>query len=97
MSIHRLRRRTIGRGVAGVTAGLLAAAVPTLTAAPGAVAAPQPGIQELQAALDGVVTAGATGISLRVDDGHHTIRLASGAARLDPRVPMRPAAGRQHR
>ena len=75
-----------------MTAGLLAAAVPTLTAAPDAVAAPQPGTEELQAALDGVVAAGATGISLRVDDGHHTIRLASGAARLDPRVPMRPDA-----
>ena len=92
MSIHSLRRRTFGRGVAAVTAGLLAAAVSTLTAAPGAVAAPRPGTQELQAALDAVVAAGGSGISLRVDDGHHTIRLASGAARLDPRVPMRPDA-----
>jgi D-alanyl-D-alanine carboxypeptidase len=46
----------------------------------------------LQAALDGVVAAGASGIELRVDDGRRTTRLAAGAARLEPRIPMRPDA-----
>jgi len=92
MSIHSLRHRPIGRAVTAVTAGLLAVAVPTLTAAPSATAAPPSGPQELQAALDGVVAAGATGVSLRVDDGHRTVRLASGAAQLEPRVPLRPDA-----
>src|SRR4051812_31980407 len=92
MSIRLLRHRTIGKAVTAVTAGLLAVAGPTLTAAPGAVATSPSGTHQLQAALDGVVAAGATGVSLRVDDGHRTVRLASGAARLDPRVPLRPDA-----
>jgi D-alanyl-D-alanine carboxypeptidase len=47
---------------------------------------------DLQALLDDVVAAGASGITLRVDDGRRTTRLAAGAARLDPRVPLRPGA-----
>src|SRR5689334_13455427 len=39
-----------------------------------------------------LVAAGASGVELRVDDGRRTTRLASGAARLDPRLPMRPDA-----
>ncbi len=47
----------------------------------------------LQRSLDHVVAAGATGVVLRVDDGRRTLRLASGAAQLEPRVAMRPGAG----
>jgi D-alanyl-D-alanine carboxypeptidase len=46
----------------------------------------------LQALLDELVAAGASGALARVDDGTHTWRLASGAARLHPRVPLRPSA-----
>lgn len=46
----------------------------------------------LQALLDELVANGASGALARVDDGQHTWRLASGAARLEPRQPMRPAA-----
>jgi D-alanyl-D-alanine carboxypeptidase len=70
-------------------------AVPlTLTAAAPATAAPPrpPTDLQLRTALDAVVAAGASGVVLRVDDGHRTTRLAAGAARLEPRVPMRPDA-----
>ena len=42
--------------------------------------------------LDELVDKGASGAVARVDDGRRTWRLASGAARLDPRVRMRPSA-----
>ena len=42
--------------------------------------------------MDELVDRGASGAIARVDDGRHTWRLASGAARLDPRVRMRPSA-----
>jgi len=48
--------------------------------------------QELQAALDDVVAAGASGVTLRVDDGERTYRLASGQSRLRPPQRMRPEA-----
>ena len=44
--------------------------------------------QQLQAALDDVVAAGASGVTLRVDDGRRTYRSASGQARLDPPQPL---------
>ncbi len=47
---------------------------------------------DLRAALRGVVAAGASGVSLRVDDDRTTTRLAVGAARLDPPVQLRPGA-----
>lgn len=69
---------------------LLAAAVSPAPAA--AVTARQPGNPRLQALLDDLVANGASGALARVDDGHHTWRLAAGAARLDPRQPLTPAA-----
>src|SRR3954447_8981258 len=46
----------------------------------------------LQGVLDELVATGASGAIARGDDGAHTWRLASGAARLDPPVSMRPSA-----
>lgn len=51
-----------------------------------------PIVQELQAALDDVVAAGASGVTLRVDDGQRTYRLTSGRSRLAPPQRMRPEA-----
>jgi hypothetical protein len=39
-----------------------------------------------------LVANGATGALARVDDGRHTYRMANGAARLEPRQPLTPAA-----
>lgn len=94
MSPFRRQGRATPRPVLAVLA-VLAAAVTTLTAASGPAVAAQPGPPtdaELQAMLDRVVAAGASSAALRVDDGRRTVRLAAGAARLDPRVPMRPDA-----
>src|SRR3954468_497677 len=57
-----------------------------------AAAAPPTANSTLQALLDELVANGATGVLARVDDGQHTYRLASGAARLEPRQPLTPAA-----
>jgi D-alanyl-D-alanine carboxypeptidase len=91
--IRRARRR------AGAVAGLVAALVAPVLAGPAqagsGVAAGgrvDPVSQQLQAALDGVVAAGASGVVLRVDDGRRTYRLASGKARLDPPQAMDPVA-----
>ena len=48
--------------------------------------------RELQRALDDVVAAGASGMTLRVDDGRRSYRLASGQARLGSARSLRPAA-----
>jgi D-alanyl-D-alanine carboxypeptidase len=91
-------RRALHRAVTAVAAllavPLVAGTAPATAAAP-APAATRPGVptdRDLRAALDDVVAAGASGVSLRVDDGRRTARLAAGAARLEPRVPMRPDA-----
>ena len=76
--------------VASVAIGLLVA-----LAGPAVVRsdqAPDPIAQELQAALDDVVAAGASGVTLRVDDGARTYRLTSGQSRLKPPQRMRPEA-----
>jgi D-alanyl-D-alanine carboxypeptidase len=57
-----------------------------------AAAAPPAANPTLQALLDELVANGATGVLARVDDGRHTYRLASGAARLEPRQPLTPTA-----
>jgi D-alanyl-D-alanine carboxypeptidase len=93
-----------GPALAGLLAALIAvplglgspasATTISTTTSPAATGLP-PGVptdHDLQAALDAVVAAGASGISLRVDDGRRSTRLAAGAARLDPRIPMRPGA-----
>jgi D-alanyl-D-alanine carboxypeptidase len=49
-----------------------------------------PSAAQLQQALDDVVAAGASGVTLRVDDGRRTYRLASGQARREPPERMRP-------
>ncbi|MGK5683508.1 serine hydrolase domain-containing protein [Actinoplanes sp. URMC 104] len=62
---------------------------------PAAVAAPASasrGDPALQAALDDLVAAGATGALAVVDDGTRTLRLTSGVARLQPRQPLTPPA-----
>src|SRR3954470_22009929 len=77
-------------GVVASVVMSLGVAVPSVAdtaAAPARVGNPR-----LQALLDELVTNGASGALARVDDGQHTWRLASGAARLDPRQPLRPAA-----
>jgi D-alanyl-D-alanine carboxypeptidase len=86
--------RSFWTRVGVVFAGLLALPLAVTTAGPAAAHTPAgaPTDQDLRAALRGVVAAGASGISLRVDDGHGTARLAAGAARLDPRVQMRTEA-----
>ncbi len=66
-----------------------------LVAPAAAVAAPAPagaGNPSLQALLDELVVNGASGVVARVDDGTHSWRLASGAARLEPPQVMRPGA-----
>jgi D-alanyl-D-alanine carboxypeptidase len=92
-------RRALTRAVTAAAAllavPLVVGTAPATAAAPPAPAATRPGVptdRDLRAALDGVVAAGASGVSLRVDDGRRTVRLSAGAARLDPRVPMRPGA-----
>jgi D-alanyl-D-alanine carboxypeptidase len=44
---------------------------------------------KLQAAIDGVVAAGAPGVVVLARDGDRTVRLASGFSNLTPRTPMR--------
>jgi D-alanyl-D-alanine carboxypeptidase len=56
------------------------------------VPAPQLPARQLQALLDSLVAKGAPGALAVVDDGRTRIRLASGAARLLPREPLRPDA-----
>lgn len=70
----------------GLSVALAGPAVARSDEAPAAVA------QELQAALDDVVAAGASGVTLRVDDGKRTYRLTSGQSRLAPPQRMRPEA-----
>lgn len=87
----------LGAAVAAValvtTTAWTAAAAPV---APASGTAPahhgDPVAEQLQSALDAVVAAGASGVVLRVDDGQHSYRLASGKARLDPPRPMAPGA-----
>jgi D-alanyl-D-alanine carboxypeptidase len=73
---------------------ILALAGPLVTRGPAQAAArqtaateavPPAADQPLQSLLDAVVTAGASGIIPRVDDGHHVTALTSGSARLQPR------------
>jgi len=91
----RGRRVLVAAVAAGLAVPLAVGIAPAATAAPTATTATKPGVptdRDLRAALDAVVAAGASGVSLRVDDGRRTVRLAAGAARLQPRVPMRPEA-----
>ena len=77
---------------------LLATVCATLALSTGAMVAPTPalavppsapsGDAELQALLDELVAAGASGALAVVDDGQRTWRVASGAARLQPRQPL---------
>ena len=94
MRMTRIRTtRTLLIGLA--TALLLVVALLTPTVTQGTTAKPEAssaGNPRLQALLDELVDRGASGAIARVDDGRHTWRLASGAARLDPRVRMRPSA-----
>ncbi|MGE5763870.1 MAG: hypothetical protein ACM3ZF_08365 [Mycobacterium leprae] len=48
---------------------------------------------QLQAQLDSLVAKGVPGALAVVGDGRTTLRLASGAARVEPRQPMRPNRG----
>lgn len=97
--MFRLIKRDLwGAGaVASVAIGLVVAlagsAVARSDQAPTAVesARVDPIAQELQAALDDVVAAGASGVTLRVD-GERTYRLKSGKSRLKPPQKMRPEA-----
>jgi D-alanyl-D-alanine carboxypeptidase len=75
---------------AAATASASAAAA-TASASAAASARP-PGNPRLQALLDELVANGASGALARVDDGRHTWRLAAGAARLEPRQRLTPAA-----
>jgi D-alanyl-D-alanine carboxypeptidase len=64
-----------------------------LVTAPAATAdTPPPANARLQALLDELVAAGATGVVARVDDGNNSWALASGVAQLDPRRQLTPAA-----
>lgn len=94
-----MKRDLWGAGaIASVAIGLVAAlagpAVARSDQAPTAVGSARADAiaQELQAALDDVVTAGASGVTLRVDNGARTYRLASGQSRLRPPQRMRPEA-----
>jgi D-alanyl-D-alanine carboxypeptidase len=93
---RRRRPALVAVVAAGLAVPLAVGTAPANAAAPAtAPAAARSGAptdRELRDALDGVVAAGASGVSLRVDDGRRTVRLAAGAARLDPRVRMRPDA-----
>jgi len=84
MSVLSFRRTLVAAAAVLLTLGITAPAS-------GAPARP-PTDDDLRAALRGVVAAGASGVSLRVDDGRTTTRLAAGASRLDPPVPLRPGA-----
>ncbi len=69
----------------------IGAAVPAApaTAAPPSIRA---GDAPLQALLDELVAAGASGALAVVDDGQRTVRVASGVARLQPAQPLTPEA-----
>src|SRR5688572_2993869 len=90
----RIRAAVAAAGAAGLVTALAGPAI--ATPAPVSTVRPVHGSdavsRELQAALDDVVAAGATGAVLRVDDGKHIYRLASGQARLDPPQRMYPGA-----
>src|SRR3954468_4066681 len=93
----RLRAAVAVRGAASLVAGLTGPAyAKTRATAPGSVLSAEQGHgavrRELQRALDDVVAAGASGMTLRVDDGRRSYRLASGQARPGPGRAMRPAA-----
>jgi D-alanyl-D-alanine carboxypeptidase len=75
-----------------LTALCAAVVLPVSLVAPPAAATPPAANPTLQALLDELVANGATGALARLDDGQHTYRLASGAARLEPRQPLTPAA-----
>lgn len=88
-------RARSSRLAAFFTALLLAVGLVAPTSAGAARAASQtrPDGARLQALLDELVLNGAPGVLALVDDGKGpTWRGASGAARLDPRVPLRPGA-----
>jgi D-alanyl-D-alanine carboxypeptidase len=82
--------------VVTAVAVLLALPCAVAVAAPATATAHPPGgaptDADLRSALAGIVAAGATGASLRVDDGRGSVRLAAGAARLDPHEALRPGA-----
>src|SRR3954451_15869503 len=93
----RLRVGVAVLGTAGLVAGFTGPAHARLTSAAEASVLSAEHRQgavrrELQRALDDVVAAGATGITLRVDDGSRSYRLASGQARLEPARSMHPVA-----
>jgi D-alanyl-D-alanine carboxypeptidase len=67
----------------------LLAVVVLVLATPTAQAGPASPVAKLQRELDGLLQDGIPGAILLVRDGSRTIRLASGAARLSPREPMR--------
>src|SRR5829696_7048907 len=90
------RPRVLLVGVIASVVMSLGLAVPSVAVRTPA-AAPEPsqvaaGNPRLQALLDELVANGASGVLARVDDGRHSWRLASGAARLDPRQALRPGA-----
>ena len=79
------------RPVRFVLAALLAAALALLTTvAPASAAAPP--APPLQALLQDLVDAGATGALALVDDGAGVRRYAAGQARLQPATELRPEA-----
>jgi D-alanyl-D-alanine carboxypeptidase len=90
------RRLRVARVAAVVAVGMVTALAGPVIAAPAAESAVRsdsdPAARELQSALDAVVAAGASGVTLRVDDGSHSYRLASGRARLEPPQRMYPSA-----
>src|SRR4051794_18056260 len=94
------RFRGVIAGAVALTAGL-GLAVPAPVSAVAAASTARLGatstgshrvLAQLQAALDAVVSAGATGIEVHVDDGHHIYRLASGKARLGSSRALLPRA-----
>lgn len=96
LPLHMPGARTrLVRGVVTVSAAALVAV--SLVAPASARAADSPPTRaqsdQLQGLLDEIVALGAPGVLAFVDDGSGPAwRGASGAARLDPRVPLRPSA-----
>jgi D-alanyl-D-alanine carboxypeptidase len=84
---HRFRPTTLVVSLVTALLLLVGAAAPPASADSGSSSNPQ-----LQALLDALVARGAPGALALVDNGQTTSRVASGAARLDPRQRMRPNA-----
>jgi len=93
--VRRWRRPRVAIALLAAT-GLVTSVTASAAAALPVVASPEhrsdPVATQLQQALDGVVAAGVSGVTLRVDDGRRTYRLASGQSRLEPPERMRPDA-----